>query len=69
MFNMFGLKDGKVNDDLKTSLEKEVQDYFYFMKLIPHEFYDEIKYQEWNSYSYSLAHNKKIMGDNDMPTL
>ena len=24
MFNMFGLKDGKVNDDLKTSLEKEV---------------------------------------------
>jgi len=24
MFNMFGLKDGKVNDDLKTTVEKEV---------------------------------------------
>lgn len=39
------------------------------MKIIPHEFLDVVEATEWNSYSYSLAHNKKIMGDNDVPTL
>ena len=39
------------------------------MKIIPHEFLDTVKQEEWNSYSYSLAHNKKIMGDNNAPTI
>ena len=68
MFNMFQ-KDGKVRDSLKTIPEDEIQDYFYFMKIIPHEFYDDINERNWNSYSYSLAHNKKMMGDNDAPTI
>jgi hypothetical protein len=68
MFNMFK-KNGKVNEDLKTRPEHEIQDYFYFMKIIPHEFFDDIKERNWNSYSYSLAHNKKMMGDNDAPTI
>jgi hypothetical protein len=68
MFNMFK-KDGVVKDDLKTVPEIEIQDYFYFMKIIPHEFFDDVNERNWNSYSYSLAHNKKIMGDNDAPTI
>ena len=58
-----------MRDSLKTIPEDEIQDYFYFMKIIPHEFYDDINERNWNSYSYSLAHNKKMMGDNDAPTI
>lgn len=58
MFNMF-IKDGKVNEDLKTYPEAEAQDYFYFLKVVPHTFVDFIEQSERNSYSYSLAHNKK----------
>merc|ERR1712166_625067 len=53
--------------DLKTVPEKEIQDYFYFMKIIPHEFLDVPSAREWNSYSYSLAHNKKTTDGN--PTI
>lgn len=41
MFNMF-MKDGKVKEDLKMNAEKEAQDYFYFLKLVPHQFVDMI---------------------------
>jgi len=34
-------------------------DYFYFLKLVPHVFVDEIYNQEFRSYSYSLNHNSK----------
>ena len=59
------MKDGKVNEQLKTQPEDSVQSYFYFAKLIPHTFVDMIKRREWRSYSYSLAHNKKA---SDTPT-
>jgi len=39
MFNMFE-KGGKVNDALKMSAEKEPQEYYYFLKLVPHVFVD-----------------------------
>ena len=40
MFNMF-MKDGKVNEGLKNQVEKVPQDYFYFMKVVPHRFIDK----------------------------
>ena len=58
MFNMFN-DTGKVNHDLKSDAEDKTQLYFYFIKMIPHHFIDVITLQEWKSYSYSLAHNKK----------
>jgi len=55
IFNMF---DGdRVNKELKTDPEDIAQDYFYFLKLVPHVFVDEMKQTERNSYSYSLNHN------------
>ena len=41
MFNMF-VKDGKINEDLKTKAEDKPQYYFYFLKFIPHTFVDLI---------------------------
>ena len=58
-------KDGKVKEELKTQPEKGPQEYFYFLKLVPHVFVDMIKQREWRSYSYSLAHNKK---ESETPT-
>lgn len=58
IFNMFK-KDGKVNEELKFKVEDEPQDYFYFIKLVPHVFVDTIGKTEMTSYSYSLNHNKK----------
>ena len=58
IFNMFK-KDGKVNEDLKNEPEEKAQDYFYFLKLVPHVFVDHIEQQQRYSYSYSLNHNKK----------
>ena len=49
----------KVNHDLKIDPEEKAQDYFYFLKLVPHEFVDMINRIEMTSYSYSLAHNNK----------
>ena len=57
MFNMFS-KVGKVLDHLKTSPETTPQSYFYFAKIVPHTFIDMIIFKSFNSYSYSLAHNK-----------
>ena len=64
MFNMFS-KKGKVNEGLKTQAEETGQDYFYFMKIVPHTFVDLIEQYERDSYSYSLGHNKKD-ADNEM---
>lgn len=64
MFNMF-VRNGKVNDNLKTQTEDRPQDYFYFMKIVPHTFVDLIEQHERSSYSYSLGHNKKD-SDNQM---
>lgn len=58
MFNMFH-SEGKVNHELKSGTDDNVQLYFYFLKLVPHVFLDMISMKEWRSYSYSLAHNKK----------
>jgi len=63
MFNMF-MKDGKVKEELKTQPEENSQNYYYFLKMIPHTFVDLIDQNERTSYSYSLAHNKK---DSDHP--
>ena len=35
-------------------------DYYYFMKLVPHVFVDEIRNNDYSSYSYSLNHNEKV---------
>ena len=53
------MKDGKVNENLKTQPESNTQDYFYFLKLVPHEFVDMIEKSKRSTYSYSLGHNKK----------
>lgn len=59
MFNMFNDTHNKVNHELKTDPDDTTQLYFYFIKLVPHQFIDMIQLKEWRSYSYSLAHNKK----------
>lgn len=46
-------------DDHTYSKDKDRLDYFYFMKLVPHVFVDQIQGSEFNSYSYSLNHNSK----------
>jgi len=59
--------DGKVNTDLKFDPEEFTQHYFYFIKLVPHVFVDEIESDEKSSYSYSLKHNKKKADGNEHP--
>ena len=47
-----------MNDDI-YALDQQRLDYFYFLKLVPHIFIDEISDAEFRSYSYSLNHNAK----------
>ena len=47
-----------VDDSIYANDEKRM-DYFYFLKLVPHIFVDEINQSEFKSYSYSLNHNAK----------
>jgi hypothetical protein len=37
------------------------RDYFYFVKLVPHIFIDEINFEDYRSYCYSLNHNSKVL--------
>jgi hypothetical protein len=69
IFNMF-MKDGRVNNDLKNQVEDVSQDYFYFLKVVPHRFIDKTResWQAHSSYSYSLNHNKKENG-RDSPSV
>jgi len=46
-------------DDHIYAKDKDRLDYFYFLKLVPHVFIDEIQNSEFRSYSYSLNHNSK----------
>lgn len=64
MFNMFA--GDKVNDNLKNEPEDTPQEYFYFLKLVPHVFVDHIEQVEHTSYSYSLNHNKKDSEEKDL---
>ena len=48
-------------DDNLYKLDEAPKDYFYFMKLVPHIFVDEIKADQYVSYSYSLNHNSKVL--------
>ena len=43
MFNMFHDDLDKVNSTLKEAHEDEVQDYYYFLKLVPHVFVNMIE--------------------------
>lgn len=49
-----------VVDDSLYYLDDISKDYFYFLKLVPHIFIDEIQSEEYQSYSYSLNHNSKV---------
>ena len=46
-------------DDHIYAKDADRLDYFYFLKLVPHVFIDEIQNSEFRSYSYSLNHNSK----------
>lgn len=48
-------------DDNLYKLDSSSKDYFYFLKLVPHVFVDEINSENYNSYSYSLNHNAKVL--------
>lgn len=48
-----------VDDALYTDDSKN-KDYFYFFKLVPHIFVDEINLEQYQSFSYSLNHNSKV---------
>jgi len=48
-------------DDNLYKLDSSSKDYFYFLKLVPHVFVDEIHSENYNSYSYSLNHNAKVL--------
>ena len=48
-----------VDDELYAS-DSASKDYFYFLKLVPHIFIDEIHDESYHSYSYSLNHNSKV---------
>ena len=69
MFNMFAEDLDKVNHDHKINPEDIPQDYYYFMKLVPHVFVDIIEQEEQSSYSYSLKHNKKDSPDKNFLTV
>lgn len=47
-------------DDSLYQQDESMKDYFYFMKLVPHIFVDEIRAEQYASYSYSLNHNSKV---------
>lgn len=46
-------------DDELYAYDNDVKDYFYFFKLVPHVFVDQIHQEYFTSYSYSLNHNSK----------
>lgn len=53
--------------DMTTKMEEKIyaqaedaQDYYYFLKLVPHVFIDETSSETFTSYSYSLNHNSKV---------
>lgn len=50
-------------DDELYARDSEVKDYFYFFKLVPHVFVDQVHAEEFKSYSYSLNHNAKVSAD------
>ena len=52
-------------DDSIYFADNEKRDYFYFLKLVPHIFLDEIHTEEYRSYSYSLNHNSKVAMNGD----
>ena len=62
MFNMFEGESGERN----SQPDEEPQEFYYFLKIVPHEFVDYIEGTQKNSYSYSLSNNKKRV---DMPEL
>jgi len=47
-------------DDTLYAEDQMSKDYFYFLKLVPHIFVDEIHLEQYSSYSYSLNHNSKV---------
>jgi hypothetical protein len=47
-------------DDSLYNQDTQTKDYFYFLKLVPHIFVDEISNEDYSSYSYSLNHNSKV---------
>ncbi len=52
---MMALVDDSIYED-----SDQKYDYFYFFKLVPHVFIDEIHQEDYRSYSYSLNHNSKV---------
>ena len=48
-------------DDTLYARDLQIKDYFYFMKLVPHVFVDQVVGREFNAYSYSLNHNSKVI--------
>ena len=63
MFDMMEL----VDDNLYAQDVDSSKDYFYFLKLVPHIFVDEVHLEEYRSYSYSLNHNSKVKLDVKLP--
>lgn len=47
-------------DDSLYANDEDTKDYFYFFKLVPHIFLDNIHLEQYTSYSYSLNHNSKV---------
>lgn len=56
-----------VDDELYANEDGMQKDYFYFLKLVPHIFVDEIHLEEYRSYSYSLNHNSKVIMNPQLP--
>jgi len=50
----------EIVDDSLYATDGGNKDYFYFFKLVPHVFIDEINLEQYQSYSYSLNHNSKV---------
>jgi len=49
-----------VDDNLYAN-DEDTKDYFYFFKLVPHIFLDNVHLEQYTSYSYSLNHNSKVL--------
>eukprot|EP00347_Sterkiella_histriomuscorum_P011402 403372594 len=57
-----------VEDSLYEN-DKGSRDYFYFFKLVPHVFIDEINLEQYQSFSYSLNHNSKASQVQNFPQI